>query len=317
MQAKKTVRVGVTTGDLAGCAPELIPPLIEQVDPDIQLVFFGPDSLQKYIEQQQTINTESIEWHSTGDLAPGKISSGEPDSDTGEAAYQALHTAVKEAELDRLDGLLTLPLSKFVIHQAGYERFRGHTAFLEEYWDSDAVMTFFGESMNVSLLTRHCPLDQVANRLHQARIVERIQTTHNFYRDYIDSDPSVAILGLNPHAGEDGILGKEEQTIFAPALKQLSNRGIEVDGPFPADSFFPIHGDRYDHVFACYHDQGLIPFKQHDFFTGVHATLGLPVLRVSPDHGIAAECAGEGTVDHRSTINSLERISSWLRRRSS
>lgn len=249
-----------------------------------------------------------IEWVEAGRIDPEHIASGELSEETGEVAYQSLREALK-LSYDKLDGLLTLPLSKQSVQEAGYSEFIGHTELLEEHFDTDGVMTFFGSSMVVALLTRHCPLSEVPQRATSERIERTVRTIASYYRDHRDRDPSIGILGLNPHAGENGTLGTEERDVIEPTLEELQNSGYDVTGPFPADSFLPVHADKVDVILATYHDQGLVPFKQQHFFDGVHATLGLPISRVSPDHGVAAEVASTGDVDSTSTLNALH----WLR----
>jgi 4-hydroxythreonine-4-phosphate dehydrogenase len=211
---------------------------------------------------------------------------------------------------DKLDNcsLLTLPLSKAGVQASGEAGFLGHTEFLENYWSVPGVMSFFGEEFNVALLTRHCPIDDVSSLLRPEKIIETINTCRRFFERRFP--PKFALLGLNPHAGEEGLLGVEEEEVLRPAMEKLRSEGLDIIGPFPADSFLPVSGGDVDMIFSCYHDQGLVPFKQLHFFTGIQATLGLPIPRVSPDHGTAASIAGTGQVDPRSTINCLR----WLRR---
>jgi 4-hydroxy-L-threonine phosphate dehydrogenase PdxA len=170
-------------------------------------------------------------------------------------------------------------------------------------------MAFFGSELNVALVTRHQPLRNVPEVLTREKVVSTVRTLVNYFENRRDRSPSLALLGLNPHAGEEGRLGNEDLDLLKPAVNSLRNDGIDIEGPVPADGYLPVQGTSVDVVVACYHDQGLIPFKQKHFFDGVHATLGLPVNRVSPDHGIAADRAQSGNVDSTSTMNCLR----WLR----
>jgi len=306
-------KIGVTVGDVAGCSPELLPAVLSVPPTGIQCFVFGPEELKDRLESTDTFCDDRWNWVNCGSIPASRVLSGEPAEDTGRSAYAALERAVEAVDQEVIDGLLTLPLSKSVVHDAGKEGFRGHTAYFEQHWKWRSVMTFFGESLSVALLSRHRPLDHVSKSLSTSRIVQQVKTVNQFYRNYRNPEPQFALLGLNPHAGEQGILGRQEQTLLKPALEQLKKSGVSIEGPFPADSFFPIHGERFDLVFACYHDQGLIPFKQKHFFTGVHASLGLPVLRVSPDHGIAADLAGKNQMDSRSAENAMRYLCNWLR----
>ena len=304
--------IGITIGDVAGCSPELLPTVLSVIPSGFDCHVFGPEVLKESLELSKTFTKDRWNWVNCGHIRPDRVLSGNPDEETGQIAFTALKRAVETANRGAIDGLLTLPLSKSVVHDAGEVGFRGHTAYFEKRWNCRSVMTFFGESLAVALLSRHRPLGEVSKWLSTSRIVQQVKTVHRFYHTYMGFAPKFALLGLNPHAGERGLLGEQEETVLKPALKQLNDNEVSMEGPFPADSFFPIHGDRFDLVFACYHDQGLIPFKQKHFFTGVHASLGLPVLRVSPDHGIAADLAGENQLDSRSAENAMRSLCDWL-----
>jgi 4-hydroxythreonine-4-phosphate dehydrogenase len=299
----------VTGGDPAGCSPWLARDLLREREPDETLVFVGPASLRGFlVEQKGESLAPGIEWVEAGRLDSDQLASGVLSAETGEVAYRSLREALKLSYQD-LDGLLTLPLSKKHVQAAGYTEFVGHTELLEDHFGTDGVMTFFGSSMVVALLTRHCPLREVPDRVTREKIRWTVRTITSFYEKKRDRKPSVAVLGLNPHAGEDGTLGTLERDVMSPALEELRDDGYDVSGPYPADSYLPVHGEESDVILAPYHDQGLVPFKQKHFFDGVHATLGLPIARVSPDHGVAAEVAPTGSVDSTSTLNGLR----WLR----
>ncbi len=301
----------ISTGDPAGCSPELILPLIEERKNE-RLIFVGPPALREYLPERlpdfEGPGASFNCWYEAGNIDPDQISSGDINSSSGAAALDSLKGALELSE--KLDNcsLLTLPLSKSAVQASGEANFLGHTEFLENFWSAPGVMSFFGEKFNVALLTRHCPIDSVSSLLRPEKIIQTINTCRRFFERRFS--PKFALLGLNPHSGEKGLLGGEETEILRPAVEQLRSEGLDITGPFPADSFLPISGGDVDMIFACYHDQGLVPFKQLHFFTGIQATLGLPIPRVSPDHGTAAKIAGTGQVDTRSAINCLK----WLRR---
>lgn len=299
----------VTVGDVAGCSPLLAAALIEERNDDEVLTVCGPASLHGFLldhlEQHQF--GPGVDWVEVGSIDRDRILSGEPDEETGELAYRSLEQALELCQPGG-NSLLTLPLSKAVVQSAGHENFLGHTERLEAYFDTDGVMTFFGDTMNVALLTRHIPVSQVPELLDEESVTRTVRTVHRFYQTS-GRDPSFGLLGLNPHAGEDGKIGTEDSQILEPAVKSLRADGIDIDGPFPADSFVPVRRDSVDLIFACYHDQGLVPFKQNHFFDGVHATLGLPVPRVSPDHGVALQAVKKNSIDPESALNCLR----WLR----
>ncbi len=305
-------RFAVTCGDPAGCSPWLLEALLKARHSDETFLIAGPRSLRDFLADRTEIPTGSgLQWLETGSIDPEQILSGELNHATGEVAYRALQGAMKISP-ESLDGLLTLPLSKVVVNSAGFPDFVGHTELLEDHFDRKAVMAFFGSCLNVVVLTRHLPLRKVPESLTEQAVVSTIRTVNDHYVDRWGKVPSFAVLGLNPHAGEEGRLGNEEKDVLKPAIQTLREEGIDVDGPVPADGYLPVHGQSVDVVVACYHDQGLIPFKQRHFFDGVHATLGLPLPRVSPDHGVAADRVPDGEVDPSSTLNCLR----WLRGKS-
>lgn len=300
----------VTLGDPAGCSPVLAARLIEVCGDDEVLTFVGPTSVRGFLldHLERTHLGDNVNWVECGSLPRDRVLSAEPNADTGESAYESLQQALELSQPGETS-LLTLPLSKATVQSAGYEDFVGHTEELESYFDTDGVMTFFGETLNVALITRHIPLRDVPEVLNKSKVEWTVRSVYDFFRQSGTEDPSLAILGLNPHAGEDGKIGTEDRDVLEPAIQALRKDGIDVEGPYPADSFLPVHGDSVDCLFACYHDQGLVPFKQNHFFDGVHATLGLPVPRVSPDHGVALGAVENDSINSESTLNCLR----WLR----
>ncbi|MFB6346647.1 MAG: PdxA family protein [bacterium] len=300
----------ITAGDVAGCSPALAAALIEDRKPEETLTFVGPASLRGFLLDRLGAHRlgSGVEWVEVGQVEREQIFSAQPTETTGENANRSLQRALELCQPGE-NSLLTLPLSKAVVQSAGYDDFVGHTERLEAFFDTDGVMTFFGDTMNVTLLTRHCPVDGISEVLNQNLVERTVRQVNEFYEKTYDGDFKFALLGLNPHAGEDGRIGTEDQTVLAPAVSTLRSDGIPIDGPHPADSFVPVHGGDVNLIFACYHDQGLVAFKQNHFFDGVHATLGLPIRRVSPDHGVALEGVKNGTVNPESALNCLQ----WLR----
>lgn len=302
-------KIIVCCGDVAGCSPWLALELLKARKDEESLLFVGPAALRGFLQDQLNEPIEpGIEWVESGKIDRSTIVCGELSEKTGSIAFQSFKKALSIYS-DRFDGLITLPLSKKFVQLAGHENFIGHTETLEKKYDERAVMSFFGQTLNVSLLTRHIPLFQVPEQINLDLIIRTVRTVENFYQDFTFPDPSFALLGMNPHAGESGRIGKEDTKILTPAVEKLRNDGIDISGPEPADSFLPVLGNSVDHVFSCYHDQGLVAFKQKHFFDGIQATLGLPINRVSPDHGVAVDRAETGDIDPTSTLNCLE----WLR----
>lgn len=233
---------------------------------------------------------------------------GRPDAANAAATIEAITTAVSLAMKGEAAGLVTAPINKHVLMQTGFA-FPGHTDFLQALTGAKrAVMMLAGETLRVVPLTVHIPLAAVPGRITEALIVETAEITlAALKRDFAIAEPRLAVAGLNPHAGEDGELGREEQDIIAPAVAALRARGAEILGPLPADTMFhDAARARYDAALCMYHDQALIPIKTLSFWDGVNATLGLPIVRTSPDHGTAFEIAGTGKADPRSMIAAVK-----------
>ncbi len=278
----------------------------------------GPEAVKREVcprlkTSDDPLAENSSCWFAAGTVSSGLVSSGNTGKKTGAAALAALEAALQFISSETVDGLLTLPLAKDAVQEAGYPEFTGHTEYLENFAGRAGLMTFFGEKFNCGLITRHLPLRQVPDRLTTNTVVEKVKICQDFFEKSNNPSPRFALLGLNPHAGEEGSLGEEEINILNPAVKKLKNDGVDITGPHPADSFLPVHGEETDMIFSCYHDQGLTPFKQAHFYSGVHCTLGLGFYRASPVHGTAAALAGKNKVNPQSTLNCLR----WLRRRTS
>ncbi len=222
--------------------------------------------------------------------------------EAGKLALAALDHAIEDLKAQRIDALVTAPLNKNNINSP--ERsFVGHTEYLTEAFGSTKSLMFMvTEGMRVGLVTGHMPLREVAENVTRGRIKEKLEIMiQSLQADFGIQKPKIAVLGLNPHAGEDGLLGKEEETIIRPVIKEFKDKGTMVFGPYPSDGFFGMmHQHKFDGVLAMYHDQGLIPFKTLAFDNGVNFTAGLPIVRTSPDHGTAYNIAGKNTADEGS-----------------
>jgi 4-hydroxythreonine-4-phosphate dehydrogenase len=197
-----------------------------------------------------------------------------------------------------VDVLVTAPINKYNI-QSDEFKFPGHTDYLDKELSGDALMFMVQDNLRVGLLTDHVPVNDVAKHLTEKLITQKIETINlSLKQDFKINKPKIAVLGLNPHAGDSGIIGNEEETVIKPTIKKLFEKGIFVFGPYPADGFFGSgQYEKFDAVIASYHDQGLIPFKTLSFGLGVNYTAGLNKIRTSPDHGTAYEIAGKGIAD--------------------
>lgn len=219
--------------------------------------------------------------------------------DAGKMALAALDQAIADLKSQKINALVTAPLNKNNINSEEL-KFVGHTEYLTEAFGSKKSMMFLvSEDMRVGLVSGHVPLREVANNVTRDRIREKLSIMlKSLETDFGISKPKIAVLGLNPHAGEDGLLGTEEAEIISPVIREYKDKGEMVFGPYPSDGFFGMmHQKKFDGILAMYHDQGLIPFKAISFETGVNFTAGLPFIRTSPDHGTAYNIAGKNLAE--------------------
>ncbi len=245
-------------------------------------------------------------------LSSGMVSSpvitGTTSSVTAAAVIACIEIAAKACMLGDATGLVTAPIEKAVLRDAGFD-FPGHTEFLASLAHRErVVMMLASDQLRVALLTTHMPLKDVAPTLNSADVLSDLMTTHQDlkFRFGLDS-PRLALCGLNPHAGEQGHFGNEEITILSPAVQHAKDEGILIDGPLPADTLFsPQIRSHYDAIICCYHDQALIPIKTVSFGEAVNVTLGLPFIRTSVDHGTALERAGTGKVSYSSIMAAIK-----------
>jgi 4-hydroxythreonine-4-phosphate dehydrogenase len=251
------------------------------------------------------------------------VAAGQPTAAAAPAVVQWIETAAGLALDGGVGGLVTAPIAKAPLYAAGF-RFPGHTEFLGDLTAAASydgargpIMMLTAADLRVTLVTVHEPLARVPGLLSVQRIVGAgLVTAEALRRDFGIAAPRVAVAGLNPHAGESGSLGREEADIVEPAVRALRDLGVEASGPYPADSLFPAEmRARYDAALCLYHDQALIPVKMLDFWGGVNVTLGLPIVRTSPDHGTAFDIAGRGLARADSLIAAIRLADAIARRR--
>lgn len=316
--ATLTKPLAVTMGDPSGIGPELIlkswharkaqslHPFFAIAAPELFpsnaiALINDPCECFEYFEEKLPV----IPLNLMRNVQPGK-----PSADNSQAILQSIQEAHRYATQRKASGVVTAPVNKQVLYEAGFTH-PGQTEYLAELCDTDpndTVMMLAAPMLRVVPLTIHIPLRDVAAALTQDLILSRATTVLKALTiDFGIRDPRLAVCGLNPHAGEDGHIGQEEQDIISPALQKLRESGHQVIGPISADSLF--HEDalaHYDAALAMYHDQALIPLKTLDFHNGVNTTLGLPIIRTSPDHGTAYNIAGKNKADPRSMIAALK-----------
>jgi 4-hydroxythreonine-4-phosphate dehydrogenase len=224
----------------------------------------------------------------------------------GKYAFLSLKQAVHDLKHHKVNLLVTAPIQKHAIQQEGF-LFPGHTEYLESEFQGESLMIMLHESLRVALVTGHIPVSQIAEKLKVEKIVSRLRLFNQSLKmDFGIDKPKIAVLGLNPHAGDQGLLGQEDQSIIIPAVEAAQNEGIFAMGPYAADGFFGKSAwQKFDGVLAMYHDQGLIPFKTISFGRGVNYTAGLDVIRTSPDHGTGFDIAGKGKASPSSLLQAI------------
>lgn len=231
-----------------------------------------------------------------------KVDIGQSTAVGGKYALKSLQAAVKDLADKKIDVLITAPIDKKSIQQEEFN-FKGHTEFFANKFNvSDYLMILVCDTLRVAFVTGHVAIKDIAININPDKIVAKLKTMQqSFRRDFSINKPKIAVLGLNPHAGDGGLIGKEEDEIIAPAIKTAFDEGILAYGPYPGDGFFGSSAyKKFDGVLAMYHDQGLIPFKALSFSSGVNYTAGLPVIRTSPDHGTAYDIAGKNQANENS-----------------
>lgn len=311
----ENIIVGISVGDLNGIGSEVIlktfedSRMLEFCTP----VIFANVKMLSFVKKtfESTSMLHGID--SLDQLVVGKINVlnvwrdgveinfGISDDKAGKYAIMSFTAAVKSLKDGGIDVLVTAPINKYNIQSEDYN-FPGHTDYLNNELSGNALMFMVQDNLRVGLLTDHIPVTDVASHLTEALIRQKIETVkQSLIRDFSINKPKIAILGLNPHAGDGGIIGKEDDSVIKPVIRKMFENGTLVFGPFPADGFFGSgQYEKYDAIIAAYHDQGLIPFKTLSFGKGVNYTAGLDKIRTSPDHGTAFDIAGKGIADHNS-----------------
>ena len=319
----KKIVVGITQGDGNGIGYEVIikaladERMLEMCTP----VIYGSSKIfafyKKTLHNIDHINTNVIT--NAADIKPKMVNivnclpeniyvePGQPTPESAKAAMKALECAVKDAKDGKIDVIVTAPFNKRAMNAEGFG-FTGHTEFLEKQFGvNDAVMLMVADQLKVAVATQHIPLRKVPQALTKELIVSKLRLMKaSLEQDFAIYDPKIAVLGLNPHCGDGGLLGDEEQTTILPAVMEAQKEGVMAFGPYSPDGFFGLGNYRkFDAILAMYHDQGLTPFKALAFELGVNYTAGLPIVRTSPDHGTAYELAGRDEADPRSMISAI------------
>ncbi|MBT1699369.1 4-hydroxythreonine-4-phosphate dehydrogenase PdxA [Fulvivirgaceae bacterium PWU4] len=325
-------RIGITVGDLNGIGPEVVIKaladnrLLNMVTP----VLYGSSrvvSFYKKLLNIEELNYAQVKskgqfahkavnvvncWEDNFEITPGK-----PSRESGKAAFTALKWACEELKEGLLDALVTSPIDKNTIHSSEFP-FKGHTEFLTQFFGAgESLMFMVSDAIKVGLVTEHVPLAEVSKLITKERLLAKLSVMEaSLKKDFGINKPRIAVLGLNPHAGDGGLIGQEDDQVIKPVVNDLRNKGKLVFGPFPSDGFFGMaQYTRYDGVMAMYHDQGLIPFKSIAFENGINFTAGLSVVRTSPDHGTAYSIAGKNQANEGSIREAIYRAGDIFRHR--
>ena len=300
-------KIGITLGDPNGVGPEIIAKAIchSDIADSCEIAIFGDREIIDKAAKNSLEKVKVVECSefTVEDLKPGFIN-----RNAGQASLDYIQTATKAAIAKEIDAIVTAPISKESTHLAGSE-YPGHTEMLKDLTGADeAVMMFEGSKFKVMLVTIHEALSDVPSLITKDRVLSTIKITHDALTKLFKIDnPKIVACGLNPHAGESGAFGREEIDHIIPAVEEAKEHGIDIDGPLPADTlFYYANQGKWDAVVAMYHDQGLIPFKMISFNDGVNITLGLPIIRTSPDHGTAFDIAWQGKADPSSMVEAIK-----------
>lgn len=316
--------IGISLGEINGVGPEVVIKTLAQkhIYKMCAPVIFGHSKVLNHYRKSLDIegfdytllkNTESINPNNKTsyviqpDGNEPHINTGVADDESGNYALEYLNNALTALQKKQIDALVTAPLNKNNIKPKNQD-FKGHTDYIKSFFgEKEVLMMMVTESLKIGLHTGHVPLADVPKFIDRNGIFKKIELfNQSLKRDFLIHKPKIAVLSFNPHAGENGLLGKEEIDQIIPAVNLSKEKGILCFGPYGADGFFGAgHFKKFDGIFAMYHDQALIPFKTMAFEEGVNFTAGLPVIRTSPDHGTALDIAGENKADYHSFENAI------------
>lgn len=315
MSKQETIIVGISIGDLNGIGPEIVLKTFEDtrmLDFCTPIIFASVKSLS-FVKKALEINTNLHGIDHINQLIHGKVNVlnvwkesvdiqfGLENNTMGTYAIKSLQAAVKALKSNAIDVLVTAPINKHNIQSEAF-KFPGHTDYLAQQLEGESLMFMISDKLKVGLLTDHVPVKDISKHITKQLIEKKIEVIYQALKqDFGISVPKIAVLGINPHTGDNGVIGDEDDKVLRPTLEKINHSGKIVYGPYAADSFFGSGNYKnFDAVVAAYHDQGLIPFKTLSFGSGVNYTAGLSKVRTSPDHGTAYDIAGKNTADFTS-----------------
>ncbi len=320
MKKSEKIIVGISVGDINGIGIEIILKTFE----DIRMldfctpIIFASTKVLSYHKKALNINTQVHGIENLENAISNKVNVlnvwkeavdidlGNPTEISGKYAFESLQSATNALKDKKIDVLVTAPINKNNIQSEKFN-FSGHTEYLESVLDGESLMILMTDELRIGLITGHIPIKDVAQAITPELIKKKVSTLYQaLVQDFKISRPKIAILGLNPHCGDHGVIGTEDDEIVSPVINEIQQKGKLIYGPFAADSFFGTQNyKRFDAVLAMYHDQGLAPFKALSFGSGVNFTAGLSEIRTSPDHGTAYEIAGKGSANYSSFKEAL------------
>ena len=312
----KKMKIGISIGDINGIGMEVIiktfrdARMLDMCTP----IVYGSSKISSFHNKALEINDFSFNkiknakeakikkaniiecWQEDVEIILGKST-----EEGGKYALASLEAATADLTAGNIDALVTAPINKDNIQSETFD-FPGHTEYLSEKFNGESLMLMVGENIKIGVATNHIPISKVANTLTAENIFGKLKILNKtLVQDFCVTNPRIAVLGLNPHAGDNGLIGKEEENIIIPAIDNAKSIGINAFGPYPADGFFGSGNyKKFDAILAMYHDQGLIPFKSLSFGDGTNFTAGLNIIRTSPDHGVAYEIAGQNKAEENS-----------------
>lgn len=321
MEKSNKIIVGITAGDMNGIGPEILLSVLsknefsESCVPVVYASYKNLENTKRHLSmncelrlinsfselEDSAINVLDI------DARGATITYGKKDKAIGRLAYHCLAQAVKDLNGENIDVLVTAPINKETIQSKSFS-FMGHTDYLNENVEGSSVMMMVSDSLRVALLTEHLSLSKVTGSITNKLVESRTKSIHKTLQlDFNIHNPKIAMLSVDPHAGDNGVIGTIDNMVLAPCINFMKKEGMLVDGPYPADSFFgSMKYKEFDAIIAPYHDQGLIPFKALSFGKGVNFTSGLKHVRTSPDHGTAYEIAGKGVAKDTSFLEAIK-----------
>ena len=326
------ITIGISCGDINGIGLEIILKALalKKAGQSFQIIIYGSTKVVAY--HKNIITQENIQFFPIqvpSEALPERINIincwqdnvnitlGKPSDVSGKCAFLALERAVKDLKAGEIDALVTAPINKKAMQMADFP-FIGHTEYItSEFKAKDSLMLMVSDNLRIGVVTNHLPLREVAAAVTTEKVLRKLLILAETLKiDFNIERPTIAVLGLNPHAGDEGAIGAEDDSIIRPAIEQAKEKGVLAFGPFPADGFFGSGKfQKFDATLAMYHDQGLVPFKALSFGEGINYTAGLAAVRTSPDHGTAYDIAGKGEADESSMIRAIYLAADIVRNR--